>query len=398
MRRLVVFVCALVASTCVPAAAVPSGKCPGRVERVAGGSWVAHPVDDLRGDRSVWRLATDEGAPRFVAIADSEGILVSRDGGCSWTRAADYADFVAPLPATPLDAVVAGSGGARSLHVLVGRWAWAEAGPTLLSSFDDGATWTATGVPAPAGPYNFVSFSLTASPRSPGAVYLLIRHPSATGGVYAGSGRDDWRRQSTTAFAAPESCAPGDTCVTRTIEVLQADPGTGDVLWAFAGPTTDPDFTLGRSGDGGRSWEHRVAPDVLSARPLLDVAPGRTPTITLVGAHARYAVSTDGAQTWAVGRLPEVGSDPASTTAFDVAHFDGGDGVAALLGRNASSRGAGNVFVFDGRRWTDVSPRAFSGYDRVDREGRPLTFAALASTDDQLLALTSRGDLMSFRR
>ena len=103
-------------------------------------------------------------------------------------------------------------------------------------------------------------------------------------------------------------------------------------------------------------------------------------------------MSHDGGRTWAVARMPEVASaDSTNLSAFEVAHFDRGRAVATVLGDGPSSGWAGNVLVFDGARWRDASPRGFSGYDRG------VTFAALASTDGPLLALTSRGELMSFR-
>lgn len=386
-RALAVSLCGLMLAASAPVAA--ARPCPASVARTAGGSWETRPPGGFRGNAWVWRLAADHRDPRFVVVADSEGIVVTRDGGCSWRRAAEFADYVTPFVAPPIDAVVAGSGRDRSAHVLIGRVAGAEAGPTLLSSYDDGATWTVTAAPVAAGPSGGTVYSLTSGPASPGTVYLLARNATATGAVYVLREGDEWRRQSTTAYAAPESCVAG-TCVARTIDVLQADPARPEVLWAYAGPSLDPSWTLGRSSDAGRTWAHVSAPDPVTGRPLLDVAP--TGTITMIGAFSRYAMSDDGGRTWAVGRMPEVVSgDSTNVEAFEIAHFDRGRAVATVLGEGPGSGWAGNVLVFDGSRWRHASPPGFSGYDRG------VSFAALASTDGPLLALTSRGELMSFR-
>lgn len=383
----VVSLCVLMFGASAPVEA--ARRCPTTVERVAGGTWERRPEQQFRGDVNSWHLATDHHDPGFAVVADSEGVVVTRDGGCSWRRSGKYSDLVAPLPAVPIDAVVAGSGSERSLHVLIGHWMWAETGPTLLSSYDDGATWVATEAPPPAGPYNFVSYSLIASPTSQDAVYLLVRYPSVAGAIYSFSRGGGWRHRSTTAYAAPESCVSG-TCVTRAIEVLEADPGRRETLWAFAtGQSPGTDWTLGRSSDAGQTFEHTPAPDLLTGLPLVDVAP--TGTITMIGNQSTYAMSNDGGRTWAVARLPEVVSgDSTNFDAFDVAHFDRGRAVATVLGEGPGSGWAGNVMAFDGRRWRDVSPRELAGYDRG------VTFVALASTDGPLLVLTSRGELASF--
>ena len=397
MRRALAL-CLVALSFATPALSVRAAVCRARVERVEGGSWQTRRVEDLRGTPQTWRLTADEGDPRFVAIADNEGVLVTSDGGCTWKRSVEYAEFVLPEIADPLGAVLAGSGRDRSLHVLISAWMGAEMEPTLLSSFDDGATWTAS--PAPAGPYGWMSYALTASPSSPGVVYLLARHVSAAGGVYSRRGNGEWRRRVVMAHGAPESCDLGATCLSRTIDVLVTDPAARDVLWAFAGAPPDAhDSTLGRSADGGGAWTHAVAPEVSPGAPLVDVVSGRGETsVTLVGDRGRFATTRDEGRSWAVARIPELLPERAtSSQPFAVAHFDRGNKTAVVLGSGPYSGWAGNVLAFDGRRWSDVSPAAFSGYGRADAEGNPLTFAALASTEGPLLALTSTGELMSLR-
>src|SRR5688500_10461934 len=159
MRRVLV-PCLVALPLLIPAEPALPRTCATRVERTAAGQWSARQVEGING---AGRLVADGSDPRFVAIADYEGILVSLDAGCSWEREAQYADFVAPSYATPIDAVVAGSGRNRSLHVLIGRWLGVETEPTVLSSFDDGRSWTAVPAPIGTGPHEWTSVSLTAS-------------------------------------------------------------------------------------------------------------------------------------------------------------------------------------------------------------------------------------------
>lgn len=381
----------------VPAPAASPKPCPVRVERAGGGTWEARRVEGLSEGPAGWRMAADESDPALVVIADYSGILVTRDGGCTWERRVEYAELLAPFTTRPLDAGVAGGGRTRSLHVLVDPWlVTGFEGPNkLLSSFDDGRTWTVGDLPAAAGRHRVSSLSLTTSPRSPNVVYLLAHHAGGST-LFVGDGRDEWRWQSAAAFGAPATaCGAGDTCVSRLVDVVHADPAEDAVLWGFmqSGPGQEPAFI--RSEDRGRSWEGNVAPDVGQARPLLDVSSGGR--AVLLGDFSAYAMSDDGGRSWAVGRLPDVRSDEGSpTSVFDLAHFGGGRSFATVFGTGPSSRWAGDLVVFDGRRWRSASPRGFGSSGGADGE-EPPAFADLTGTDGPLLALTSRGELMSFR-
>lgn len=383
--------CAAASLAPVPAAA--GTACRARVERAAGGTWTAHPVDDLRGAPFTWRMTADEDDPRLVVVADYEGILVTRDGGCTWGRGAEYADFLAPFSGSVVDAVIAGSGRDRSLHVLVAPWsAFVPNGPAkLLSSFDDGATWSVVDAPPTAGPAAFSSLSLTASPSAPGDVYLLAGHGPATA-VYARSGDGEWQRQSlSVASPDPGSCAP---CPARPLRSLHADPSNGD-LWGPAFGLSEAADALAHSADGGASWGYRPVPALSGGVSLADVGPR---SIVLAGDFREYAVSRDGGRSWAVGKYPKLTSSTGtSVDVFEIAHFDEGRATALLPGSGSAAGWSGNVLVFDGRRWTNAAPPGFAGYSRTTPDGDDLSFAALASSAGPLLALSSRGELMTFR-
>lgn len=399
LRTLVALVSVVLAALALPAAAVARRACSSKAEQVVAGTWTSRPVDGIRGGRWTWRMAADEGDPRLVVVADSKGVLVTHDGGCTWDRAARYTDFLAPFEGMPIDAVVAGSGRDRSLHVLVAPWtAFVPSGPTkLLSSFDDGATWTSVDAPAAAGPASFSLLSLTASPATPEVVYLLASHPGVTGGVWAGSGRDGWRWQSATLFAmSPGTCLPETTCLSRSLAELAADP-RGDALWALTRPTIDAGEAVGHSADGGATWRHREVPPLIGGVSLLLVSPARRDaTVAVLGDFWEYAISKNGGRSWAAGELPKItSSDRTATSVFEAAHYDRGRRLAAIVGDGPMSGWAGNLLTFDGRRWTEATPPGFAGYAATDADGNDLSLVALASTKGPLLALSSRGELMS---
>lgn len=332
-------------------------------------------------------MAADERDPKSVVVADHEGVLVTRDGGCTWRRAVRYADFTTG-PGIPLDAAVAGTGATRSLHVLLSSSPGYEI-PKLLSSFDDGATWEAVDVP----PVAALQPSIEAGPSTPGVVYLLSRHAGATGAIYAGSGRDDWRWQSVTAGhadAAWGACIDAVTCASPPLAAMAADPRRGGGVWGHQ--------TQGvlRSADEGATWVSYDVPELTGDIDLMDVGPRH---VMILSDFWEFAVSRDGGRTWSVGDFPKLTSaDWESVGVFDVAHFDRGRAVAALPGDGPSSPWAGNVQVFDGRRWRDAAPPGSAGYEPTDEDGNPLALTALTSTDGPLLALSSRGELMTFRR
>lgn len=375
------------AATAPAVAARP--PCPTRTERVAAGTWEARPVDGISGVRFTWRMAADETDPRLVVVADYDGILVTRDGGCTWTRSIEYADALTPFEGSAIDAVVAGGGADRSLHVLVAPWtAFVPNGPAkIFSSFDDGATWTVSDAPLTAGPAAFSALSLAASPDVPGRVYLLSN--AAAGTVYVRDGEGEWQRQSVAA------CATGAACPARSLRALDGGSASEE-LWGSAFGATDSDEALAHSGDGGATWDYRSVPALAGGVSLMDVGPA---AVVLVSDFWEYALSRDGGRSWAVGKYPKIGSSTStSVDVFEIAHFSRGRAVAILPGNGPVSGWAGNVLAFDGRRWANAAPPAFAGHNRTDDDGDPLSFAALASTGGTLLALSSRGELMAFRR
>ncbi|HEX2058307.1 MAG TPA: sialidase family protein [Actinomycetota bacterium] len=377
--------------TAAPADAAPS--CAPVVERVAGGTWETRPVAGLEGAGWTFEMAADEEDPRLLVVSDTVGVLVSRDGGCRWKRTLVYGDVFPP--GRGVDVEVVGSGAERSLHVLLDSTV--EAGYALVSSFDDGRTWNVRDLP----PLTAVaSVDLVASPASR-TLFVFARTEAGTGTVYAGAeSGDGWRWSTVTQGSlAGSACAPGGPCTAPTLQALSADPAQDGTLWGFGWPQGLGHVALVRSADQGASWEEVAAPEVAETTALFDAAPGRHASLMLLGVYDDFAVSRDGGRSWAVGQLPRlVEEGSTSRRAFELAHFDRGSAFAIVLGQTDSSAWAGNLLVFDDRGWTNVSPPDLIGYDRTDEEGRRLTFVELASSRGSLLALTSAGELMTFRR
>lgn len=380
----------LLASIATPTTAA---TCPSRATRVEPGTWEAKTIDAIEGAPFTWDMTADEKDPRFVVVTDRQGILVTRDGGCRWSRALSFEE---PLPGSPIsveDLAIAGSGPGRSAHVLL-RPSSGEP-RVLVSSYDDGETWQAEDLPVQTA-LPMASTAALASGPGDGALYLLADAGAGVAGVFVRADREaswQWTALSTPVLPAGE-CAPDGPCTTVPLWRIQADPSHANELWGLGATEATGETGLRRSGDGGISWEDNAVPDLLQRTILFDVAPRPGTThVLLLGGLSEFAFSSDAGRSWQVGRLPKlVSSTWTSAGVFDVAHFDRGRSFATVLGNGTNSPWAGNVFVFDGRKWANASPPEFAGYDR------PHTFAALASTSGRLLAVSSRGELMSFSR
>lgn len=379
------------ASTVVVAlllAAAPAGSsaasCPTTVTRVKPGRWQSRPVEGIEGASFTWDVAADEEDPRLVVVTDAAGILVTRDAGCTWTRTASFEDFVPTSAVVTEGVAVAGTGRARSLHVLVRPTSGEPR--VLLSSTDDGRTWAAGDLPPPAALPVLGTVALAGGPGDE-RLYLLVDAGAGVSNLFASSGGEwSWKSIATPA-AVPSNCAPDGPCTTAPLWKIHA---SGDELWALGATEATGETGLRRSRDAGASWADLAVPDLLQYAVLFDVAGD---AVLLLGGFSEFAYSSDGGESWGVGKLPKlVSSTWTSAGVFDVAHFDRGRAFATVLGGSKTSEWAGNVLVFDGRKWADASPPCFAGYDRPD------SFAALASTSGGLLALSSRGELMKFSR
>lgn len=372
-----------------------ASPCAAETEPVAGGTWTTRAVAGIEGAGGSFDLAVDERDPRLVVVTDAAGVLVSRDGGCGWRRSLTYAEWFPTGGVDAKDVEVAGSGAGRSLHVLI---ATPGGGLQLASSSDDGVTWSVGDLPAPASHGVVASVDLVASPAAP-ALLVFARTAMGAGAIYARTPGDGaWRWDVVTQGSpAPGTCVGGGPCTAPTLDAVVADPASDETLWALGRPAGIGAVALVRSTSRG-AWDEVPSPAGATAA-LVDVAPGDDARVMVVGIYDDFAVSRDGGRSWGVGRLPRlVDGSTTSRGAFDLVHFDRGRAFATVVGQTEVSGWAGNVLVFDGHRWADVSPAAFAGYDRTDGDGDHLAFVELAAARGPLMALTSTGKLMTFRR
>ncbi len=366
---------------------------------MAKGTWETRPVTGIEGVWFNFEMAADEKDPRLVVVTDTVGILVSRDGGCRWTRSLLYEDLFPAFAPITEDVEVAGTGADRSLHALV--YPTPAGDLKLVSSFDDGRTWTIDEVPAPAALRTLASVELATAETAP-ASYLLARALVGASTLFTRSAGDgEWRWTSVgRAPPAAGTCLSDGPCVGPRLVQVEADPSRRGTLWGVAEGDSTGQTALWTSQDDGRSWRELAAPAAGAKAALLAIAPrDGGSSVMVVDVFDAFALSRDGGRTWTVGELPEeVSGSSTSAGVFDLAYFDEGTAFAAVLGLTDGSPWAGNVLAFDGRRWKNVAPRAFAGYDRTDEEGRRLTFVELTSTRGPLIALSSTGDLMTYRR
>jgi photosystem II stability/assembly factor-like uncharacterized protein len=382
------------AAVAIPSTAASPGACRARVERVPAGTWSSRPVGGIEGGSFAWKMAVDETDPRLVAVADYRGILVSRDGGCRWTRSLLFGDVAPPVTLSPVDVEVV-EGRERIVHVLV------EPLPQgvlkLLSSDDDGRTWAAADLPPETGTASLESASVTSSPQS-ATTYLLTVHRSGHGGVFGAAGEGSWERRAVTTSATSSGMCV-QVCLAPPLRHLLADPVEAERLWGLTSGTPDADEQLVTSPDGGASWSNVAAPELIFGPQLMDVtAAGGDVTILVLGDFWEFALSRNGGRSWEVGKFPKLASGPSTSTgSFDLAHLERGKAFATLLGDTPSSAWAGNLLLFDGRAWENASPPAFAGYDRADEDGDALRFNELTGTRDSFVMLTSQGRLATFR-
>ncbi|HEV2755736.1 MAG TPA: hypothetical protein VG318_08175 [Actinomycetota bacterium] len=384
-----------IAALAAPAGAAPEPRCTRSVERVEHGTWTTTPVDGIEGAYPGWRMAADPHDPRLVVVADSAGVLVTRDGGCRWTRGVLYDDVAPEWSLLPAGAAVARGPRGRTLHVLALDVATRRA--FLLSSDDDGRAWSVTEPPLEATGGSPAAAALAAEPSRSGRLYLHLQHRTTSGALLA---TDDsgatWEWSALTTFGGPSGiCAAPAPCTAPPL--LQAEAAGAGAVWGVAAASDGEARRLVRSGDAGVSWEDVRAPVMTGGPSHIDVVPGGVPTVLLLGDRGDFAVSRDGGASWEVGKLRELSEGgQISSETHDAAHLAGGRAFAALAGTGPGPW-SGNVMLFDGREWENVAPEAYAGFDRKDGEGRPLFFTELTGSRGSFAMLSSRGLLATFR-
>jgi photosystem II stability/assembly factor-like uncharacterized protein len=385
--------CALVVPGGV--AAAPEPRCDRSVQRVEGGTWTTTPIQGISGAYSGWEMAVDPLDPRLILVADPDGVLVSDDGGCSWTRTVVFDEVAPEWSLRAADAVVARGADGRSLHVLA--FAAGNARTLVLSSADDGRTWASAELPPDSNGVTPDGGAITSASHG-GPLYVHLQHRTTTGALLRS---DDagatWENAALTTLAPSGICPPGHGCTAPPL--LQVEPAAAASLWGLAAPAPGEPERVVRSADAGTTWEDVEVPRLNGGTTLLDVvaSPRRLPSVLLLGDFGEFALSRDGGASWEAGEFPTLSDGQQQMAAsHDVAHTLDGRSFATLSGL---SRGpwSGNVVVFDGREWTNVAPEPYAGFDRRDDDGNPLLFTELAGGRGSFSMLASPGLLATFR-
>ncbi|MFI5165901.1 MAG: WD40/YVTN/BNR-like repeat-containing protein [Thermoanaerobaculales bacterium] len=242
--------------------------------RDGGATWTA--ARNGMGRPGVQALAVHprDGQCVFAGTVDGR-VFASHDGGASW-RSANGSGGAA-IPAGPgINALALDDANPPML--------FAAAGSRVYRSQDLGQTWSSS---TPGGP-----------PAAGEAVLSLAVNHRRTGEIWAGA-----------SWGLFESGDGGETWSEKTFNgtsispatVVAVDPGDADTVYAGSycnwcqGPSAFPIYVLGRSRDGGRTWEVLTnEPD-----PVLAVSVDPSDPARLVIATDKVvAVTRDGGATW----------------------------------------------------------------------------------------------------
>ena len=346
-------------------------------------------------------MDVDEKDVDVAVVADAIGVLVTLDGGCTWSRSTEFEEFTPNSRFRPQDVDVARAGNGRILRVLATPLGDMPKPILLLTSGDDGRTWSTTEMPLETAAIPTTAALLEVSRSRPSRLYVLTRHMGGSAGF---SSSDDagatWRWSGAPTPVAPADVCPAAVCSTPRLKTIVPDPDHPARVWGLTSNSLDNPAELLRTDDAGISWKEVATPPLAFGPSLLDVAPmpGGGSVVFLLGDHGEFALSRNDGDTWEVGRFPEVAAGPNSTkTSFDLAHASGGSAFATLLGQVPEGSWAGNLMVLSRGDWYNASPDSYAGFDRTDSEGRRVSFSELTGSGDSFVMLSSLGRLAVFR-
>ncbi len=221
-----------------------------------GASWETVPAEDISSQIRAIAIAPSE--PNVLALGVSEGVLLSRDGGRSWsnvTRGYRGLENIESLAFDPLDSKI--------LYAGTWRLGW--------KTIDQGRRWSAI---HEGMHFDSDMFSIVVNPLQTEVLYA-----SACTGVYKSvNGGQRWSRV--------RSGIPKDAHRTRSLHLDPSDPET-----LYAGTTEG----LFASRDGGAGWSLLIPKVVVNS---VAVSP-RDPQLVLVGTDdAGVLKSSDGGQSF----------------------------------------------------------------------------------------------------
>ncbi|HXU02606.1 MAG TPA: HYR domain-containing protein [Polyangia bacterium] len=231
------------------------------------------------------QIAVGGGAPPalYVPIDDYDpargGIMVSRDGGRSWSKT---------MAGIPIAGVAVDPHDAARLHLFAWR-SYVATGPTLYETHDGFVTWQVADEGLPPEPVK----ALAVDPLNPGRIFISVAAlwlDPVRARVFRRTGDGPWE---------PLSITPG--IVGANYEVREF----------FFAPTTDGCGPPQRfatmfaghliSRDGGDTWQEVPSPLASLGEELWFVVDRSDPCTVYTGAGGEFYRSSDGARTWPIG-------------------------------------------------------------------------------------------------
>ncbi len=246
-------------------------------------------------------------------------LLVSADGGQTWTSPAVAANSVRSIASSPA----------------LPSTLYAATGTGVIKSTDGGTTWT---TPANAGlPVAPVAIAVDAA--SAATVYAAT---SGLGVFTSTNGGATWTA-STNGLLVPNSTPPS----APEFSGIFANPAVAGTVFAIA---QAPDFVY-RSTDAGQTWAQVNLPAEGGSPTALVFGPGSSPQLFLAQYNGPFYTSADGGNTWTTLSTSESVFSP-----HGLAIMPGNPAVLLGVGYSSLSRSADG-----GKTWTSILPLSLGG-------------------------------------
>jgi hypothetical protein len=301
---------------------------------------------------SIQTYAVDAAKPSVMYVSDERSLLRSSDGGCTWARVFSVGDIppvdTGAAHAAPILRQVVSAEGTRRVWITIEQSGTDVVPqlPQVISSFDDGESWTsAVGLPPVGSPR-----LLRVAPSNPDVLYLTLF--GVGGSVLAASsdGGRSWeiRQQGN----VPER--------------FVVDPQHPGELWGLSPSSStmaqQSPLSPSHSVDGGRRWTWLAGAPAATGQ-IVDLAVFRRAgdnAVVVLPESWSSGRSRNGVRVWRSadggGSFAEMGSTGLSGGVAEVAFGrESADDVVLTASRSSYGSGArGSVLRWDGRAWLEA--------------------------------------------